>query len=249
LHLLETRLKAIQLSPYHADPPAPRSLRLDTTAGFLACYFPLFTFRLLGQPSDPETSPLVPARYAGDTTLRLVAQLQHAAASQSAAAASAASRIADPQAGSRQDPTTTGPRRPDQPARTGSLKPQFRRPDQIWNPTGMSSRRASAAAVRACSTARSRSPVARNAHERVRRPRARNGRAPRSVDSEAFLQMRQGHLVLATAHIELAERSGHRPHMEHGAGTHGDRAGLAADGSATLPASASLGTGASTRCP
>ena len=41
-----------------------------------ACYFPLFTFRILGQPSDPETSPLVPARYAGDTTLRLVAQLQ-----------------------------------------------------------------------------------------------------------------------------------------------------------------------------
>ena len=31
--------------------------------------FPLFTFRLLGQPSDPETAPLVPARYAGDTTL------------------------------------------------------------------------------------------------------------------------------------------------------------------------------------
>ena len=26
------------------------------------------------QPSDPETSPLVPARYASDTTLRLVAQ-------------------------------------------------------------------------------------------------------------------------------------------------------------------------------
>jgi len=35
LHLLETGLKAIQLSPYHADPPARRSLRLDTTAGFL----------------------------------------------------------------------------------------------------------------------------------------------------------------------------------------------------------------------
>jgi len=70
----------MQLSPYHADPPARRSLRLDTIAGFLACYFPLFTFRLLGQPSDPETSPLVPARYAGDTTLRLVAQLQRSPA-------------------------------------------------------------------------------------------------------------------------------------------------------------------------
>ena len=31
--------------------------------------FSPFTFRLLGQPSDPETAPLVPARYAGDITL------------------------------------------------------------------------------------------------------------------------------------------------------------------------------------
>ena len=76
LHLLETGIQAIQLSPYHADPPARRSLRLDTTAGFLACYFPRPPFRITGQPSDPETSPLVPARYASDTTLRLVAQLQ-----------------------------------------------------------------------------------------------------------------------------------------------------------------------------
>ena len=36
--------------------------------------FSPFTFRILGQPSDPETSPLVPARCAGDTTLRLVAR-------------------------------------------------------------------------------------------------------------------------------------------------------------------------------
>ena len=77
LHLLETGIQAIQLSPYHADPPARRSLRLDTTAGFLACYFPRPPFRITGQPSDPETSPLVPARYASDTTLHLVAQLQH----------------------------------------------------------------------------------------------------------------------------------------------------------------------------
>src|SRR3954453_23534519 len=81
VHLLETGLKAIQLSPYHADPPTRRSLRLDTTAGFLACYFPLFTFRIVGQPSDPVTAPLVPARYPGDTTLRLVAQLQPSPAS------------------------------------------------------------------------------------------------------------------------------------------------------------------------
>jgi hypothetical protein len=44
LHLLETGIQAIQLSPYHADPPARRSLRLDTTAGFLACYFPRSPF-------------------------------------------------------------------------------------------------------------------------------------------------------------------------------------------------------------
>ena len=44
LHLLETGIQAIQLSPYHADPPARRSRRLDTTAGFLACYFPLSPF-------------------------------------------------------------------------------------------------------------------------------------------------------------------------------------------------------------
>jgi hypothetical protein len=80
LHLLETGIQAIQLSPYHTDHPTRRSRRLDTTAGFLACYFPRSPFRATGQPSDPETSPLVPARYASDTTLRLVAQLQHAPA-------------------------------------------------------------------------------------------------------------------------------------------------------------------------
>src|SRR2546430_2264764 len=35
-----------------------------------------FTFRVLGQPSDPEISPLISARCAGDITLRLVAQQQ-----------------------------------------------------------------------------------------------------------------------------------------------------------------------------
>src|SRR3954453_4793207 len=104
VHLLETGLKAIQLSPYHADPPTRRSLRLDTTAGFLACYFPLFTFRIVGQPSDPETAPLVPARYAGDTTLPLVAQLQHAASASSAATASIPPANACPRADPRQDP-------------------------------------------------------------------------------------------------------------------------------------------------
>src|ERR1700759_1309166 len=41
LRLLETGIQAIRLSPYHADPPARRPSHLGTTAGFLACYFPL----------------------------------------------------------------------------------------------------------------------------------------------------------------------------------------------------------------
>jgi hypothetical protein len=39
-----------------------------------------FTFRILGQPLDPEISPLISARFAGDITLRLVAQQQQCAA-------------------------------------------------------------------------------------------------------------------------------------------------------------------------
>ena len=78
LHLLETGIQAIQLSPYHADPPARRSRTPGHDRRFPGMLFSPFTFRITGQPSDPETSPLVPARYASDTTLRLVAQLQHA---------------------------------------------------------------------------------------------------------------------------------------------------------------------------
>ena len=44
LRLLETGIQAIQLSPYHADPPARSPIRLGTAAGFLACYFPLGPF-------------------------------------------------------------------------------------------------------------------------------------------------------------------------------------------------------------
>src|SRR6266705_324799 len=45
-HLLEIRLQAIQLFPYHAGPPTRRPIRLGTTADFLACYFPRIAFRL-----------------------------------------------------------------------------------------------------------------------------------------------------------------------------------------------------------
>jgi hypothetical protein len=43
-HLPETGLQAIQLSPYRADPPARRPVRLGTVTGFLACYFPRSPF-------------------------------------------------------------------------------------------------------------------------------------------------------------------------------------------------------------
>jgi hypothetical protein len=74
LHLLETGLKAIQLSPYRADLPARRPVRLGTAAGFLACYFPPVILSDRSKPSDPGIPPPIPARCAGDTTLRLVAQ-------------------------------------------------------------------------------------------------------------------------------------------------------------------------------
>src|SRR6516164_11178631 len=45
LHLLEIRVQAIQLLPYHADLPARRPVRLGTAAGFVACYFPWSPFQ------------------------------------------------------------------------------------------------------------------------------------------------------------------------------------------------------------
>src|SRR5262249_32769090 len=52
LHLLEIGIQAIQLSPYHAGLPAPRSQHLDTAAGWLACCCPL-RLSAPGKPSDP----------------------------------------------------------------------------------------------------------------------------------------------------------------------------------------------------
>ena len=73
LHLLETGIQAIRLSPYRADLPARRPIRLGTTAGFLACYFPRSPFR--GRVSHQIQRHLlsIPARCAGDTTVRLMA--------------------------------------------------------------------------------------------------------------------------------------------------------------------------------
>jgi hypothetical protein len=59
LHLLETGIQAIQLSPSHTDHPTRRSRRLDTTAGFLACYFPRSPFgsRVSHQIRDISSRP------------------------------------------------------------------------------------------------------------------------------------------------------------------------------------------------
>ena len=46
LHLLETGLQAIRLSPYRADLPARHPVRLGMAAGFLACCFPRSPFRV-----------------------------------------------------------------------------------------------------------------------------------------------------------------------------------------------------------
>ena len=45
LHLLETRLQAVWLSPCRADPPARHPIRLGRAAGFLACCCPRLPFR------------------------------------------------------------------------------------------------------------------------------------------------------------------------------------------------------------
>ena len=59
--------------------PARRPIRLGTAAGFRHTIFP-FIFRVLGQPLDPEISPRISARCAGDITPRLVGQQHQRAA-------------------------------------------------------------------------------------------------------------------------------------------------------------------------
>src|SRR2546421_10046081 len=50
---------------------------------FPGMLFSPLTFRITGQPSDPRTPPPVPARYAGDTAVRLVAHAGYGPAEQS----------------------------------------------------------------------------------------------------------------------------------------------------------------------
>src|SRR4051794_35610809 len=79
LHLLETRLQAIRLSPYHADLPARHPVRLGMNCRFPGMLFSPATLSRPGQPSDPETSPLVPARCTGDTAVHPMAHVGWAA--------------------------------------------------------------------------------------------------------------------------------------------------------------------------
>src|SRR5690242_19534163 len=73
LHLLETRLQAIRLSPCRADRPARHPIRLGMGCRFPGMLLSPATLSRPGQPSDPETSPPVSTRCAGDTTVHLMA--------------------------------------------------------------------------------------------------------------------------------------------------------------------------------
>ena len=73
MHLLEIRFQPIQVSPYHADPPARHPIRLGMTAGFLACAFPLHLSDL-GLAIRSRDIPPISPRSAGDIALRFVAQ-------------------------------------------------------------------------------------------------------------------------------------------------------------------------------
>jgi hypothetical protein len=73
LHLLETRLQAITLSPYHADLPARHPIRLGVSCRFTGMLFSHMSFRTPVSHQIQRQSPLVPARCAGDTTVRLMA--------------------------------------------------------------------------------------------------------------------------------------------------------------------------------
>src|SRR5882672_5625348 len=72
-HLLETRIQAVQLSPYRADLPARHPIRLGMNCRFPGMLFSPATLSRPSQPSDPETTPLVSTRCAGDTPARLMA--------------------------------------------------------------------------------------------------------------------------------------------------------------------------------
>ena|SRR6266545_5763996 len=72
----DSAIRQSSYSPYHAGPAAPRFIRLNTTAAFLACCCSL-NLSDPGKPSGPGTSLRVPPGCAGDTTRRPVAHDEH----------------------------------------------------------------------------------------------------------------------------------------------------------------------------
>jgi hypothetical protein len=73
LHREYNRAPRGAISPYRADLPAHRPVRIGSGCRFPGMLLSPFTFRITGQPSDPKTPPPVHARYAGYTAVRLVA--------------------------------------------------------------------------------------------------------------------------------------------------------------------------------
>src|SRR5262249_18669672 len=71
--LLETRLQAIRLSPYRADLPARRPVRIGSSRPFPGMLLSPVPFQIAGHPSDPKPPPPVHARCAGHIAVRLVA--------------------------------------------------------------------------------------------------------------------------------------------------------------------------------
>jgi hypothetical protein len=67
----------MRLSPYRADPPARRPVRIGNGRRFPGMLLSPVTFRITGQPSDPKTPPPFHARYAGYIAVRLVAHADH----------------------------------------------------------------------------------------------------------------------------------------------------------------------------
>ena len=66
----------MRLSPYRADLPARRPVRIGNGRRFPGMLFSPFTFRITGKPSDPKTPPPVHARSAGYIAVRLVAHTE-----------------------------------------------------------------------------------------------------------------------------------------------------------------------------
>jgi hypothetical protein len=67
----------MRLSPYRADLPARRPVRIGNGRRFPGMLLSPVSFRVTGQPSDPKTPPPVHARYASYIAVRLVAHTEH----------------------------------------------------------------------------------------------------------------------------------------------------------------------------